>query len=50
MPDYDAEADALGSFRVAMDKIGRRVRAGEALVATGYFARPDEKPEPKGER
>jgi hypothetical protein len=43
MPDYDEEADALGSFRVAMDEIGRRVRAGEPLVATGYFARPNER-------
>jgi hypothetical protein len=42
MPDYDEEADALGSFRVAMDEIGRRGRAGEPLVATGYFARPGE--------
>lgn len=45
MPDYDEEADALGSFRVAMDEIGRRVRAGEPLVATGYFARPAEQPQ-----
>jgi hypothetical protein len=37
-PDEDA-ADSLGSFHVAIDAIGERVKAGEPLPTTGYFAR-----------
>jgi site-specific DNA-methyltransferase (adenine-specific) len=38
-PEYDPEADSIGSFHAAIRAIGERVKAGEPLPTGGYFAR-----------
>lgn len=39
-PDYDPEADSIGSYYAAIEEIGRRVKAGEEPAPTsGYFGR-----------
>jgi hypothetical protein len=38
-PEYDPEADSIGSFYAAIRAIGERVKAGEPLPTGGYFAR-----------
>jgi hypothetical protein len=35
--DYDAEADAAGSYTAAIQAIGERVKAGEPVPEGGYF-------------
>ena len=40
LPEYDPEADSIGSYYACIQEIGRRVKAGEEPVpTTGYFGR-----------